>query len=74
MKSWSQIWDYRLAMGIQNPNAQESLVKVITEVVRLDMRLDALEKRMTAMEDRNVNNRQEYAELQKRRGETPRKE
>lgn len=61
-------------MGIQHPNAQESLVKVITEVVRLDMRLDALEKRMTALEDRSVNNRQEFVELQKRRGETPRKE
>lgn len=61
-------------MGIQHPNAQESLVKVITEVVHLGRRLNALEKRMTALEDRNVDNKQEYAELLKRRGETPRKE
>lgn len=61
-------------MGTLKPDMQETLVKVLVKAVRLDMRLDALEKRVTALEDRDVDNKQEYARLVKKRGETPQKE
>ena len=56
------------------PDMQDVLVKLGVKAVRLDMRLDALERRVSDIEDGNVNKKQEYARLVKRRGETPRKE